>query len=205
MPKLGSVDMKDIPLDVAEMSSADEQETQEKITTPSPQVSEPVPLPSKPKRKMTDKQMEALKRGRAKKLEMNLSSREGKKKVPKSQSSPEEKEREPEDLPQPSTSAPAAEKSLKKTRKTKRQKRSTPPVPPSPSPLDTEESEDDDNEEEEYIRYDETKESDVERTVGKYLKRYMDKSMRREKQQLDRLPSHPPQLTRSTYDDILFV
>ena len=200
--------MKDVPLDVLdEMSSADEQETQEKITTPTPQVSEPVPLPSKPKRKMSEKQMEALKRGRAKKLEMNVKSREDRKKK-----SPQEEERDGplEDssppvasLQQPSTLPHTTEKKTKKS--VKRQKRTTPPVPTSPSPLDTEESEDDDNEEEEYSRYDGTKESDVERTVGKYLKRFMDKSMKREKQQLDRLPSHPPQLTRSTYDDILFV
>ena len=90
MTKLGSVDMKYAPLDVLdEMSSADKQETQEKITTPTPQVSEPVPLPSKPKRKMSEKQMEALKRGRAKKLEMNVKSREDRKKK-----SPQEEERD---------------------------------------------------------------------------------------------------------------
>ena len=73
--------MKDVPVDaVDEMSSGDEQETQQAIETPTAQVSETVPLPPKAKRKMSEKQLEALKRGRAKKLEMNLKSRVIKKK-----------------------------------------------------------------------------------------------------------------------------
>jgi hypothetical protein len=34
--------------------------------------------------------------------------------------------------------------------------------------------------------------------LGKYLKRYMDKSMRRETQRLERLPPQTPKLTRSS-------
>jgi hypothetical protein len=180
MPKLGSIDMKDVPVDaVDEMSSGDEQETQQAIETPSAQVSEPVPLPPKPKRKMSEKQLEALKRGRAKKLEMNLKSRCDKKKVP------EEEKKEEVEVQQPSTPAPAAEKK----RKAKKQKLPSPPSTPQLSE-DSEESEEE--------------ESPVERTVGKYLKRYMDKSMRRETQRLDRVPP-TPRLTRSGYDDIVFV
>lgn len=181
MPKLGSIDMKDVPIDaVDEMSSGDEQESQEEIETPPAQVSEPVPLPPKPKRKMSEKQLEALKRGRAKKLEMNLKSRGDKKKVP------EKEEKKEEEVQQPSTPAPVAEKK----RKAKRQKVPSPP----PSPPASEESEESEEEE-----------SPVERTVGKYLKRYMDKSVRRETQRLDRLPPSTPRLTRSGYNDILFV
>ena len=86
MTKLGSIDMKELPNDTIEdMSSSDEQESQKEISTPPSTVqrSEPVPLTPKQKRKMSEKQLEALKRGRAKKLEMNLKSREGKKKYPK--------------------------------------------------------------------------------------------------------------------------
>ena len=190
MTKLGSIDMKELPSNVVDdMSSADEQETQkESMTTPqtSGGASEPVPLPPRQKRKMSEKQLEALKRGRAKKLEMNLKSREGKKKAP-------EEEKVEESQKPPSTPAPAVEK----RRKTKKQKLPT----PLPSPVDSEES---DDYEEEYEREEGTKESDVERTVGKYLKRYMDKSMRREKRRQERYPD-PPRLTRSNYDDILFV
>ena len=194
MTKLGSIDMKELPNDTIEdMSSSDEQETQKEISTPpsSVQRSEPVPLTPKQKRKMSEKQLEALKRGRAKKLEMNLKSREGKKKVPK-----EEKEEE-EPTSKSSTPVPVVET---KKRKTKKQKLS---LPPPPSPQDSEDSEDSEDEEE-YERYDGTKESDVERTVGKYLKRYMDKSMKRERSRMERYPD-PPKLTRSGYDDILFV
>jgi hypothetical protein len=132
---------------------------------------------------MSEKQLEALKRGRAKKLEMNLKSRGDKKKV---QLPPTEEKKEEVEVQQPSTPAPAAEKK----RKAKKQKLPSPPPTPQLSE-DSEESEEE--------------ESPVERTVGKYLKRYMDKSMRRETQRLDRLPSRTPMLKRSSYDDILFV
>ena len=200
MTKLGSIDMKELPSDVVdEMSSADEQETQrENVTTPqaSERMTEPVPQVPKKKRKMSEKQLEALKRGRAKKLEMNLKSREGKKKDPPSSPNRAEDKEQEGQTQHLSTTAPAVDRREKKV-KTKKQKLPT----PLPSPPDSEES---DDYEEEYEREEGAKESDVERTVGKYLKRYMDKSMRREKQRQERYPD-PPRLTRSNYDDILFV
>ena len=123
MTKLGERDMKDVPIDQMVSGSLDDMSSSESENdqkTPSKDqetpVTEPVPVPPKKKRVLSEKQLEILRQGRAKKLEMNKK----KKSIIK-----EEPAEEPEPV------KPKTEKKKKRVR--------LPTPPPSPIQSDSEE------------------------------------------------------------------
>jgi hypothetical protein len=151
MTKLGERDMKDVPIDQMVSGSLDDMSSSESENdqkTPSKDqetpVTEPVPVPPKKKRVLSEKQLEILRQGRAKKLEMNKKSKGEKKSIIK-----EEPSEEPEPV------KPKAEK------KKKRQRLPTPP----PSPIQSDSEEQHSSEEEE------SRDDRIQRMVEMYLDR----------------------------------
>lgn len=140
MPKLGhSENVPDVSIEkmVADhneepLSEESENERSTPITAP---VTEPVPTEPKKKRKLSEKQIDALRRGREKKREQNEAKKKNQATAPAEESSPSQ-------ASLPLTEAPSAP-SAKKLKTTPKKK--TAPLPP-PSPSSDESAEDSDPE-----------------------------------------------------------
>jgi hypothetical protein len=180
-----------------ELSSGSESETERirpiKTETPQQQVSEPVPLPPKKKKALSERQLEILRQGRAKKLAMNQKAKEGKKKNVE-----EILEDKKEEASPPSTPAPAAE-----DKKEKKKKRPLPPQrPPSPASSSSylSSSDRDSDSDLEDLKRD----ARVQRMVDRYLTTKA-RGISKKKVKTEAPPRAPPALKRSSYDDFLFV
>lgn len=202
MARLGTRQVADVPID--QMLSKDEVEDTENESTPSPEklpepVTEPVPLPPKKKRQMSEKQLENLKKGRAKKLEMNQKSKELKK---KSVTIKEEKTEEPVIPSTPSTPATAAEHEpepeKKEIKKRKRVLKQRLPTPPRDTPPPSSESEED-------MTFEEL-DSDTEFQKDAYIDKMVDEYLSRKAQKKSlKMSSKNPELKRSSLEDVMFV
>ena len=147
MPKLGqSENVPDVSIEkmVAEHNeepSSEDSENERGTPQQTTPITEPVHTEPKKKRKMSEKQLEILKRGREKRMQLN---RERKKNVQTTITTPAMQD------PQPSKEAPSAPPAKKQKKKV-----SLPPPPPSPvkEEEEEEESEEDSEEESKIDRY----------------------------------------------------